>query len=304
MATVARSYILYSSKIRPLGRCFTTTSVLTAGHSKWSTIKYDKAKEDVGSSASTDRPSADITTGRKGQAAFCYHPPNSLNLETYVHSRNETWQDLSLMPQPVYGPDPASNPQLAAVVATAKKQGVPKATIENAIARGQGISPKGAALENLTIEAMIPPSVAIIIECQTDSKLKTLSDIRLLIKDSDGSVTPTTHFFQRRGRLVFEKAKGLSETEIFDQAIEAHATDVQVEEDGNVVVYTEPNQTAATAQTLSNNLGLKVQSSGLVWDPKEETKVEMETTEALDAFLDRIQDDPAVQGIYLNASKL
>ncbi len=130
MATVARSYILYSSKIRPLGRCFTTTSVLTAGHSKWSTIKHDKAKEDVGSSASTDRPSADITTGRKGQAAFCYYPPNSLNLETYVHSRNETWQDLSLMPQPVYGPDPASNPQLAAVVATAKKQGVPKATIE------------------------------------------------------------------------------------------------------------------------------------------------------------------------------
>ncbi len=102
---------------------------------------------------------------------------------------------------------------------------------------------------------------------------------------------------------MFEKAKGLSETEIFDQAIEAHATDVQVEEDGNVVVYTELNQTAATAQTLSNNLGLKVQSSGLVWDPKEETKVEMETTEALDAFLDRIQDDPAVQGIYLNASK-
>lgn len=76
------------------------------------------------------------------------------------------------MPQPVYGPDPASNPQLAAVVATAKEQGVPKATIENAIARGQGISPKGAALENLTIEAMIPPSVAIIIECQTDSKSK------------------------------------------------------------------------------------------------------------------------------------
>lgn len=95
----------------------------------------------------------------------------------------------------VYGPDPDSNPQLAAIVATAKKQGVPKATIENAIARGQGISPKGTALESLTIEAIIPPSVATIIECQTESKLKTLADIRLLIKYFGGSVTPTTHLF-------------------------------------------------------------------------------------------------------------
>jgi len=250
----------------------------------------------------TGRALTSQQAGKAKQRSATTHQIASISKRMYIVETKLGRTSRSCL-KPVYSPDPASNPQLAAVVATAKKQGVPKATIENAIARGQGISPKGGALENLTIEAMIPPSVAIIIECQTDSKLKTLSDIRLLIKDSGGSVTPTTHFFQRRGRLVFEKVKGLSETEIFDQAIEAHATDVQVEEDDNIVVYTEPNQTAATAQTLSNNLGLKVQSSDLVWDPKEETKVEMETTEALDAFLDRIQDDPAVQGIYLNASK-
>ncbi len=180
---------------------------------------------------------------------------------------------------------------------------MPKTTIENAIARGQGVSPKGIALENLTVEAMIPPSIATIIECQTESKLKTLADIRHLIKDFGGSVTPTTHFFQRRGKLVFGNVEGLSETEIFDQAIEAHATDVRVEEGGNIVVYTEPNQTAATAQTLSNMLGLKVQSSDLVWDPKDETKVEVESPDVLDAFLDRIHDDPAVQVVYLNANQ-
>ena len=201
----------------------------------------------------------------------------------------------------MYGPDADANPRLATLIAAAKKQGVPKTTIENAIARGQGTSPKGAALENLTVEAMMPPSVATIIECQTDSKARTLADIRLVVKESRGTVTPTTHFFLRRGKLVFGRAERLSEMEIFNRAIEAEATDVKVEEEGNVVVYTEPNQTMATAQTLSDTLGLKVQSSDLVWDAKEETRVEVEDVEELEAFLERVQEDASVQGVYVNA---
>ena len=185
----------------------------------------------------------------------------------------------------------------------AKKQSFPKISIENAIARGQGISSKGTALESLTVEAIIPPSVATIIECQTDSKARTLAEVRNVIKDVGGSIAPTIHLFERRGRLVFENARRLSETEVFDKAIEAEATDVFVEEDGSLVVYTEPHQTKATAQTLSDKLRLKVQSSELVWDPKEETKVEVDSADVLEAFLDRIHDDPSVQGVYVNANQ-
>ena len=202
--------------------------------------------------------------------------------------------------QSVYGPDLSANPRLAALVAIAKKQSVPKATIEYAIARGQGISPKGTGLESVTVEAIIPPSVATIIECQTDSKARTLADIRNVIKDFGGTVTPTTHLFERRGKLVFEKANGLNESEIFDKAIEAHATDVLVEEDGNVVVYTEPNQTKAAAQMLEEVLGLKVQTSDLVWEAKEETKVEVGNSEGVEEFLEKVQEDGSVQGVYVN----
>ena len=127
--------------------------------------------------------------------------------------------------------------------------------------------------------------------------------MRLAIKDFGGTVTPASHFFERRGKLVFENANGLSESEIFDKAIEAAATDVQVEEDGTVFVYTKPNQTKATAQTLSDVLGLKVQSSDLVWDPKEDTRVEVDSMDELEAFLDRIQKDPSVQGVYMNTAQ-
>ena len=220
-----------------------------------------------------------------------------------MHGSIELLQILSLTVRSVYGPNPDDNPQLASLIAMAKKHSFPKAAIENAIARGQGISSKGTALESLTVEAIIPPSVAAIIECQTDSKARTLADMRNAIKEFGGSVAPTIHLFERRGKLVFEKVKGLDETEVFDKAIEAEATDVMMEEDGSLVVYAAPHQTTAIAQNLSDMLGLRVQSSDLVWDPKEETKVEVDSADVLEAFLDRIQDDPSVQGIYLNADQ-
>ena len=65
-----------------------------------------------------------------------------------------------------YGADPNSNTRLAALVANAKKAGFPKASIDAAIARGQGRSTSGAALENVTIEAMLPNAIAAVIECQ------------------------------------------------------------------------------------------------------------------------------------------
>lgn len=215
------------------------------------------------------------------------------------------------------------NTKLAAVVANAKKAGFPKASIEAAIVRGQGRSPSGAALENLTIEAMIPPSVATIIECQTDSKLKTLQDVRQLVAKFGGTVTPTTHMFERRGRIVFEKSEGVGSHEVLEEAIEAGATDVDEEEDGRVVVYTSPSSTKSAADQLTDLLGVKVESSDIIWDPDENQKVTIDSeagAENVQSFLgrlvaleyaapstdlqDHLQEEPTVQGVYVNANFL
>lgn len=180
------------------------------------------------------------------------------------------------------------NAKLAAVVATAKKAGFPKASIEAAIARGQGRSLNGAALENLTIEAMIPPSVATIIECQTDSKLKTLQDIRQLVIKFGGTLTPTTYMFERKGKVVFEKADGVESDKVLDEAIAAGAIDVDEDEDGKVVVFTDPSGTMSAAGRLSDVLGIKVESSDIIWDPNEDTKVTVDSeaaAENLESFL-------------------
>lgn len=183
--------------------------------------------------------------------------------------------------------------------------GFPKASMEAAIARGQGKSATGASLENLTLEVILPYTVAMIIEVETESKTRTLQDLRYLIKFYGGNVTPTTYLFEKKGRLVFEGGQKTVE-EVMDEAIEAGAEDIDEDEDGNIVVWTEPSKTIATVKVLSDSLGLNTESSDIIWAPNEDTLVPIQ--EEYDAkrfleLLEKIRDISEVQGIYANVSQ-
>lgn len=185
--------------------------------------------------------------------------------------------------------------------------GFPKASMEAAIARGQGRSSTGAPLENLTLEVIMSSGVAMVIDIETDNRARTLSDLRFLVKYKGGTVSPTQYLFQRKGRIAFEKdERSLGVDEVLEPAIEAGAEDVEMDEDGNVVVWTEPNMTTAAANGLQDSLGLKVLSSDIVWDPNEDTMVKMDDEAALKTLtelVDALQDDPNVQGVYANVAQ-
>lgn len=198
------------------------------------------------------------------------------------------------------------NPRLLMAINNAKKSGVPKSVIESAIARGQGVSASGAALESVTVEAMLQPSVSAVIECQSDSKLKTLMEIRNIIKDHKGTVTPTNYLFEKKGRIVFREKEGVGVDEVMEAALEAGALDIEEDEDGQVVVFTETTDTKGTAQTLASSLGLEVESSDIVWVPNEDTKVEVDSVPAAKALvtaLDALSELSELQGVYLNVKK-
>lgn len=202
----------------------------------------------------------------------------------------------------MFGPDPKYNPRLTLALTNAKRAEIPKPVIEAAIDRGQGIS-KGEAFEQVTIEAILPPSVAVVIECETDAKARLLQDIRYVIKNSGGSVTPTTYLFERKGRVVFEKKDGLDPDEYLDQAIEAGATDLSVDESGRLVMFSEPNKTKGVGETLSKLAGVNVEEQEIFWDPIKDTLVSVEDEEharKLEETLNTIREDPSVQDIYMN----
>lgn len=150
---------------------------------------------------------------------------------------------------------------------------------------------------------MLPPSVAAIIECQTEQKARVLQDVRYIIREMGGTVTPTSYLFERKGKIVFEKADGINVDDYLDQAIEAGALDIAEDDEGQLTVYTEHTNTKAASEKLAELTGLNIESCEVIWDPNKDTMVKLEDDEAakgLEDIVTAIREEPSVQEIYLN----
>ncbi|KAJ5139340.1 uncharacterized protein N7515_004188 [Penicillium bovifimosum] len=253
------------------GRHFSAASAAFSGHNKWSTIKHDKAKNDKAKSRERQMVSKEIA------------------------SATQMW-----------GADVKYNPRLALALSNAKRASIPKTIIEAAIARGQGLSVSGQALESVTIEAMLPGSVAAVVECQTDQKARVLQDIRYIIKDNGGIVTPTTFLFERKGRVVMEGKGDTTADDYLDQAIEAGAADITTDDKGRLVILTDPSETKTVGETFAKLSGLSIEELEIFWDPNRDSMVEVkdeEQTKDLEDLLSALREDPSVQDIYLNSTE-
>ncbi|GLA19936.1 hypothetical protein AnigIFM62618_008061 [Aspergillus niger] len=249
-------------------RTLTTSAPWLAGHNRWSQIKHDKAKNDKAKSKERQLIGKEIS------------------------SATQMW-----------GPDPKFNPRLTLALSNAKRAGIPKTVIEAAVARGQGISVTGEALEQVTVEAILPHSVAAVLECLTDQKARVLQDVRHAIKDAGGIVTPTTYLFEKKGRIIFEKKDGVDPDDYIDQAIEAGATDITADEQGQLLVFTEPTETKSVGETLEKMIGLSIEELDIIWDPNQETIVDLKDEAQVAEMEDIISDlreEPSLRDIYLN----
>ncbi|KAI0156642.1 YebC-like protein [Hypoxylon sp. FL1284] len=250
-------------------RTFSSNPALLSGHNRWSKIKHEKGAADAKKNAQRSTFSKQLTLCSK-----------------------------------LYGPDPNLNSQLATLIAAVKKAGMPKASIDVAIARGQGKSSTGAGLENVTLEVMVPPSVAMVIDVETENRARALQDLRAVIKKHKGTVTPTAFLFTRLGRIIL-KDGGREFDEIFMQALEAGAEDVESDEDA-VVIWTQPNTMHQAIQNLGKLLpSAEILSSEIIWSPTaDKVKLEDEgAATAIGSLLAALQDYPDVQGIYANAER-
>ena len=192
-------------------------------------------------------------------------------------------------------------------MAIAKKAGVPKTVIETAIARGQGRSTEGAVLESLTFDAILPPSVALLIEVETESRPRALQELNMVVKKAKGAASPSKFFFTRVGRVVFEPSSDeIGADQIMDDAIEAGAEDLETDQDGNIVVWTQPNQTTQICQDVGGKFGLKVLSSDIVWTANEDTRSSIDASVELERFIEllaALRANPDVQAVYSNVTR-
>lgn len=264
-------------------RTFTITRLLPSGHNRWSKIKHDKAKTD--------------SAKNKQRSLFS--------------------QELATLSR-LHGPDPAHNTRLADAITKAKREGFPKASIEGAIARGQGKSATGAQLESVVFEGILPGNVGVIVECETDNRLRTMATLKLCLKEVGGSATPAAYLFQKKGRVRFEwKGEDIGVAQPLEIALEvgleAGATDVEEVSDtsdgydAGVEVWSEPQDTKVVGEAVGRALGVEVKTSEIVWCANEDTKTALSSeslAEELTSFIDDLQDkEMSVQNVSMNVAR-
>ncbi|HEN47488.1 MAG TPA: YebC/PmpR family DNA-binding transcriptional regulator [Mizugakiibacter sp.] len=199
------------------------------------------------------------------------------------------------------GGDPDANPRLRLAVDNAMAVSMPKDNIERAIKKATG-ELEGVEYEEIRYEGYAPGGVAVIVECMTDNRQRTVADVRHAFNKlggnlgTDGSVS---YLFKKMGVLSY--APGVDEDAITEAAIEATADDVKVyEEDGSIEVLTAPEQ-FDVVRTSMEKVGLKPDNAEVTLRAETEVAVEGKIAQQVVKLLEWLEDLDDVQTVYSNA---
>ena len=236
-----------------------------AGHSKWANIKHRKA--------ATDAKRGKIFT--------------RLIKEITVSAR-------------LGGADASMNPRLRLAIDKATANNMPKDTIERAARRGAG-ELEGVSYEEIRYEGYGINGAAVIVDCMTDNRTRTVADVRHAFSKyggnlgTDGSVA---FLFKHCGQLVF--APGTDENRLMEAALDAGADDVVGNDDGSFEVITGPYDFIAVKDALAK-AGLKPEFAEVTMKPSTEIEMAGDDGARMQKLLDAIESLDDVQNVYTNA---
>lgn len=236
-----------------------------AGHSKWANIQHRKKKQDAKrGKVFTKLIRAISTAARLG------------------------------------GADLDANPRLRDAVDKAKAANMPNDNIDRAIKKGAG-DLEGSSLEEVTYEGYGPDGVAVMVECLTDNRNRTVAEVRHAFSKcggnlgTDGSVA---YLFSKEGQINF--TVGVDEEQIMLQAIEAGAEDVVTNDDGSIDVLTKPEDFSKVRDSLEQ-LGLTPHYAELTMAPSTTVALDKDSAEKMLRLQDMLDDLDDVQNVYTNA---
>ncbi|MCL1964721.1 MAG: YebC/PmpR family DNA-binding transcriptional regulator [Firmicutes bacterium] len=237
-----------------------------SGHSKWANIKHKKGK-------------ADAARGK----VF-----TKIGREIAIAVREG-------------GADPSSNGKLRDVIAKAKTNNMPNDNISRSIKKAAG-EMGNITYEEILYEGYAAGGLAVIVECVTDNRNRTASDIRHYFDKFGGNLGATGSvgwMFERKGLAVVDRKPGMDEDAMMMMALEAGASDMQALEDA-FEVYTEVQDFSAVREALEGR-GCTFLSAELTRVPQNLTAIDdPETLEKIGKLLDALDDMEDVQNVYHN----
>lgn len=235
-----------------------------AGHSKWANTKHRKAKQDANRAKVFTKYIREIVTAAK-----------------------------------LGGGDAASNPRLRAVVEKALSVNMTRDAINRAVQRGAG-GEDNDDLNEVTYEGYGVGGVAVLIETMTDNLNRTVPEIRHCFNKTNGNLGTNgsvAYLFTKRGEISFEDVT--LEDQIMDVALEAGAEDIEVEEDG-ILIITTP-ESFGTVQDALSAAGLKSDNAEVVMSPSTKAEItDIEQAKQILKMIDMLEDLDDVQNVYTN----
>jgi YebC/PmpR family DNA-binding regulatory protein len=236
-----------------------------AGHSKWANIQHRKGRQDAKRGKLFTRLIKEITVSAR-----------------------------------LGGGDANSNPRLRLAMDKASEANMPKDTVQRAIQRGAG-GLDGANYEEIRYEGYGISGAAVIVDCMTDNRIRTVAEVRHAFSKyggnlgTDGSVA---FMFRHCGQFVFEP--GTSEDRVMEVAIEAGAEDVITDDDGAIEVICAPADFHSVKQALES-AGLKPGLAEITMRALSETALSGEDAQKMQKLLDALENLDDVQQVYTNA---
>ena len=235
-----------------------------SGHSKWATIKRAKAKTDAARGKSFTKVIREISAAAR-----------------------------------IGGGDPNGNPRLRLAIDKAKSANMPADNIKRAIDKATG-GGEGAILEEVTYEGFGPAGVAIMVECITDNKMRTLNEIRFIFSRNGGNLGEggsVGWMFKKKGVLNFERSKA-NEDKLMADAIDAGAEDISTEES----LITVETTTEKFEQVKNALLAKKYEpaTAEITMVPSNTIKLEGEDAHKVLKLVDALEENDYVQKVHAN----
>lgn len=236
-----------------------------AGHSKWANIKHRKAAQDA----------------KRGKVF------TKIIREIVVAAK-------------LGGGVPEDNPRLRAVMDKALAANMKKDTIEKAIARGTGDG-DDSNYEEVTYEGYGSGGVAVLVECMTDNRNRTVAEVRHAFSKrggnlgTDGSVA---YLFSRVGLISFEP--GADEDALMEAALEAGADDLVANDDGSIDIYTPWEEFTAVKNAIIE-AGFEPANAEVTMKPATTVELDQSGAETILGMIDMLEDLDDVQNVYTNA---
>lgn len=238
-----------------------------SGHSKWATIKRQKA----------------VVDAKRGV--------------TYAKMAREI-----IVATKLGGADPQSNFRLRDAILRAKSEGVPNDNIQRAIEKGSG-SGGSDQMEELLYEGYGPGGVAMLVRCATDNRNRTAGDIRSYFSKYGGNLGETGcvgWMFQERGQIYINRPHKLSDDDLMLAALECGAEDINTDADDSICITCAPADFEAVREGLSK-AGVVADSAEITRVPASTIEVDnRDMAKQLLKLLDMLENHDDVQQVFAN----